>query len=62
MSPRKLRDTNLDKLASVRFDVLVLGGGINGALRAASRGPRRSAAAGGRRAPILQRLVQLTVT
>jgi hypothetical protein len=46
MSPRKLRDTNLDKLASVRFDVLVLGGGINGALRAASRGPRRSAAAG----------------
>jgi glycerol-3-phosphate dehydrogenase len=38
-----LRDTNLDKLATLRFDVLVLGGGINGAVSAAalaSRGAR----------------------
>ena len=38
-----LRDTNLDKLPTTRFDVLVLGGGINGAVSAAalaSRGAR----------------------
>jgi glycerol-3-phosphate dehydrogenase len=31
-----LRDTNLEKLASTQFDVLIIGGGINGAVSAAS--------------------------
>src|SRR3989454_2687486 len=35
-----LRDTNLDKLAALRFDVLVLGGGINGAVSAAALAAR----------------------
>src|SRR5256886_13512395 len=38
-----LRDTNVEKLGSSRFDVLVLGGGINGAVSAAclaARGAR----------------------
>jgi len=35
-----LRDTNLDKLAALRFDVLVLGGGINGAVSAAALATR----------------------
>ena len=35
-----LRDTNLDKLATLRFDVLVLGGGINGAVSAAALAAR----------------------
>src|SRR5882672_6697821 len=35
-----LRDTNLDKLGTLRFDVLVLGGGINGAVSAAALATR----------------------
>ena len=35
-----LRATNLDKLAAQRFDVLVLGGGINGAVSAAALAAR----------------------
>lgn len=35
-----LRETNLHKLASLRFDVLVLGGGINGAVSAAALAAR----------------------
>jgi glycerol-3-phosphate dehydrogenase len=35
-----LRDTNLEKLAALRFDVLVLGGGINGAVSAAALAAR----------------------
>src|SRR3954469_19293825 len=35
-----LRDTNVEKLGSLRFDVLVLGGGINGAVSAASLAAR----------------------
>ncbi len=35
-----LRDTNVDKLGALRFDVLVLGGGINGAVSAASLAAR----------------------
>ncbi len=35
-----LRDTNLDKLARLRFDVLVRGGGINGAVSAAALAAR----------------------
>jgi glycerol-3-phosphate dehydrogenase len=35
-----LRDTNLDKLAEGTFDVVVLGGGINGAVSAASLSAR----------------------
>lgn len=40
MPYRKLRDTNLEKLAGTRFDVLVLGGGINGAVSAAALSAR----------------------
>ena len=40
MPYRKLRDTNLEKLAETRFDVLVLGGGINGAVSAAALAAR----------------------
>ncbi|MCA1825392.1 MAG: glycerol-3-phosphate dehydrogenase/oxidase [Myxococcales bacterium] len=36
MPYRKLRDTNILRLAEQRFDVLVLGGGINGAVSAAA--------------------------
>ncbi|HUJ29389.1 MAG TPA: glycerol-3-phosphate dehydrogenase/oxidase [Myxococcales bacterium] len=36
MPGRKLRETMLDKLGAGRFDVLVLGGGINGAVSAAA--------------------------
>jgi glycerol-3-phosphate dehydrogenase len=32
----RLRQNNLDKLADETFDVLVIGGGINGAVSAAS--------------------------
>jgi glycerol-3-phosphate dehydrogenase len=35
-----LRDTNVEKLGSLRFDVLVLGGGINGAVSAAALAAR----------------------
>src|SRR3954468_24681880 len=35
-----LRDTNLDKLATLRFDVLLLGGGSNGAVSAAALAAR----------------------
>jgi glycerol-3-phosphate dehydrogenase len=35
-----LRDTNIEKLSRERFDVLVLGGGINGAVSAASLAAR----------------------
>src|SRR5436190_23948695 len=35
-----LRDTNVEKLGSLHFDVLVLGGGINGAVSAASLAAR----------------------
>jgi glycerol-3-phosphate dehydrogenase len=35
-----LRDTNLEKLAALRFDVLVVGGGINGAVSAAALAAR----------------------
>src|SRR5256885_14931826 len=35
-----LRDTNVEKLGSSRFDVLVLGGGINGAVSAAALAAR----------------------
>src|SRR3954451_3557383 len=35
-----LRETNLDKLGTLRFDVLVLGGGINGAVSAAALAAR----------------------
>src|SRR3954471_18297069 len=35
-----LRETNLDKLGTLRFDVLVLGGGINGAVSAAALSAR----------------------
>ena len=31
-----LRDSNLEKLASIEFDVLIVGAGINGAVAAAS--------------------------
>ena len=31
-----LRDSNIEKLASETFDVLILGGGINGAVSAAA--------------------------
>src|SRR5438045_8886266 len=34
--PGKLRDTMVEKLQAARFDVLVLGGGINGAVSAAA--------------------------
>jgi glycerol-3-phosphate dehydrogenase len=40
MPYRKLRDTNLLRLAETRFDVLVLGGGINGAVSAAALAAR----------------------
>jgi glycerol-3-phosphate dehydrogenase len=40
MPYRKLRDTNLIRLAETRFDVLVLGGGINGAVSAAALAAR----------------------
>ncbi len=40
MPYRKLRDTNLDRLAETRFDALVLGGGINGAVSAAALAAR----------------------
>jgi len=40
MPYRKLRDTNLGRLAEARFDVLVLGGGINGAVSAAALAAR----------------------
>jgi glycerol-3-phosphate dehydrogenase len=40
MPYRKLRDTNLQRLAETRFDVLVLGGGINGAVSAAALAAR----------------------
>ncbi len=40
MPYRKLRDTNLTRLAETRFDVLVLGGGINGAVSAAALAAR----------------------
>ena len=40
MPYRKLRDTNLTALAETRFDVLVLGGGINGAVSAAALAAR----------------------
>lgn len=40
MPYRKLRDTNLMRLAETRFDVLVLGGGINGAVSAAALAAR----------------------
>lgn len=40
MPYRKLRDTNLLRLADQRFDVLVLGGGINGAVSAAALAAR----------------------
>ena len=35
-----LRATNLDKLAAQRFEVLVLGGGINGAVSASALAAR----------------------
>ena len=35
-----LRETNVDKLGEQRFDVLVLGGGINGAVSAAALAAR----------------------
>src|SRR5882672_4326622 len=40
MPYRKLRDTNLVRLAETRFDALVLGGGINGAVSAAALAAR----------------------
>ena len=40
MPYRKLRDTNLGRLAETRFDALVLGGGINGAVSAAALAAR----------------------
>ena len=40
MPYRKLRDTNLGRLAETRFDALVLGGGINGAVSAAALSAR----------------------
>ena len=40
MPYRKLRDTNIMRLAEQRFDVLVLGGGINGAVSAAALAAR----------------------
>jgi glycerol-3-phosphate dehydrogenase len=40
MPGRKLRETMLEKLESTRFDVLVLGGGINGAVSAAAMSAR----------------------
>ncbi|MGZ6143928.1 MAG: glycerol-3-phosphate dehydrogenase/oxidase, partial [Myxococcales bacterium] len=40
MPYRKLRDTNILRLAEQRFDVLVLGGGINGAVSAAALAAR----------------------
>jgi glycerol-3-phosphate dehydrogenase len=40
MPYRKLRDTNLMRLAETRFDVLILGGGINGAVSAAALAAR----------------------
>ena len=40
MPYRKLRDTNLQRLAEQHFDVLVLGGGINGAVSAAALAAR----------------------
>ena len=36
MSNCALRDTNLDKLDNGDFDVLIVGGGINGAVSAAA--------------------------
>ena len=38
--PGKLRDTMVEKLQAARFDVLVLGGGINGAVSAAALAAR----------------------
>src|SRR5262252_7599908 len=35
-----LRETNVEKLGALRFDVLVIGGGINGAVAAASLAAR----------------------
>lgn len=40
MPYRKLRDTNIQRLAETQFDVLVLGGGINGAVSAAALAAR----------------------
>lgn len=40
MPYRKLRDSNLVRMAELRFDVLVLGGGINGAVSAAALAAR----------------------
>src|ERR1700716_2976414 len=40
MPYRKLRDTNLIRLAEMRFDALVLGGGISGAVSAAALASR----------------------
>ena len=39
-----LRDTNLDKLDNGTFDVLIVGGGINGAVSAAALSPGASVA------------------
>lgn len=36
MKNKQLRQTNLDKLSSTEFDVLIIGGGINGAVSAAA--------------------------
>lgn len=40
-----LRDTNLDKLDNGAFDVLVIGGGINGAVSAAALAARGASVA-----------------
>ena len=45
MPYRKLRDTNLGRLAETRFDALVLGGGINGAVSAAALAARGASVA-----------------
>ena len=43
--PRSLREVNVEKLSQERFDVLVLGGGINGASSAAALAARGARAA-----------------
>ena len=40
-----LRDTNLDKLDNGDFDVLIVGGGINGAVSAAALSARGASVA-----------------
>ena len=45
MSNCALRETNLDKLDGGTFDVLIVGGGINGAVSAAALSARGASAA-----------------